>query len=477
MEKLITVVSRKKDICIIFFLLSINSFGQNFVHPGVSHTTSELNFIKEKIKLGQQPWKDAFNNLKNSNYSKLTWTPQAIANVECGGFNNPAIGCREQCDDAIAASSHALLWYLTDNKKHAEKSIEILNNWTKIHKDNTNTNAVLQVGWAVIGFVDAAEILKYTDSGWKNTDITAFSNYLKKVYLPIIKNPEPWNPNWMFAVIQSKLAIAVFTDDKALFDESTADWKRRLVNMIYQTTDGPKPVKINPKNTDEEMDRNWYGSWSRNRFFDGFSQETCRDLGHLFLGSKAVSYSGNIIFHQGEDVFSKNKKRLTDFIEFHSGLINGDAYTNSLCGGTLNWDGSSTFPSGTIKDTHMELFYYHLGTRLGVNLPKTKKVVERSRPSDAGRWFTKWETLTWGNLPVNTLDINNYEIENDFVISPMPSQNGYFNLSHSKKFTVTDIVGKIILSGEGTIVNLEGQNNGIYFLKINNSKVFKLIIE
>ena len=98
-----------------------------FVHPGIAHSKAELDFVRQKVGAGEQPWKDAYDRMKSSKYADLSWSPKPYEKVERGAYNRPDIGSSELLDDGSAAYTHALFWSITGNQIHAEKVRQILN--------------------------------------------------------------------------------------------------------------------------------------------------------------------------------------------------------------------------------------------------------------------------------------------------------------------------------------------------------------
>jgi len=66
--------------------------GQAFRHPGIINSKEQLDFIKAKIKAEEQPWKDAFDQLKKSHFSDLNFRPEPFPRVDCGSYNKPNLG-------------------------------------------------------------------------------------------------------------------------------------------------------------------------------------------------------------------------------------------------------------------------------------------------------------------------------------------------------------------------------------------------
>ena len=80
-----------------------------FVHPGIAHTAANLDFVKEKIASGDQPWHNAFTKLQRSRHGRLTWKPDPRPHVQRGVRNNPNIGASDFINDGMAAYTHSLL--------------------------------------------------------------------------------------------------------------------------------------------------------------------------------------------------------------------------------------------------------------------------------------------------------------------------------------------------------------------------------
>ena len=385
---------------IYFLILSLASIqgvkAQTFTHPGILNTKSEFDFIQKKIKAGEQPWKNAFENLKKSKFASESYTPEPFPNVECGSYNKPNVGCNQQVEDAMAAYCNALMWVFTDEKKHADKAIEIINSWSKTYEKNTNSNARLVVSWATPWFVNAAEILKYSKSDWKTEDIAQFNSMLDK-YLPYVLDDNMPGNNWVQSSIEANFAIAVFKDDKALFDKAVERWKYRVRTYIYQKLDGEKPVG-NTFKADSDVDKVWKSKTSGTVYVDGLGMETCRDLGHLGLGFGSMMYAAETAWHQGVDLFTPEKKRLTDFMELHGSWMTGAVQVpDNICGGVVK--AKEPDPEG-IKvnvgggQNAWEIAYNHLHDRLKIELPYSLKMIENKRPDDISRWVSKGETLT-----------------------------------------------------------------------------------
>ncbi len=356
-----------------------------FKHPGILNNVTELNFIRGQIAAGAQPWKAAFDQTNRSGSASLTYTAHPLADVNCGSYSNPDIGCTDEKNDAIAAYTHALLWHFTGQAAHAQKAIEIMNAWSAVLQTHTNSNAPLQSGWVASVFPRAAEIIRYTYTGWAVSDIARFTQMLKTAYLPYIQNGSTANGNWELAMIEGIINIGIFTDDSTLFNQALVMWRNRVPAYFYLTTDGPLPVMPPGRNyTQAQLIAYWY---NQTTFVDGLSQETCRDFGHTQYGIASALNAAETALQQGVDLYNEQSRRLVAAMEFHASYLNGKAVPAWLCGGSLTLS----------KDPTWEIGYNHFHNRMGQLLPNSLALIGTIRPTGTDHHMA-WETLTHGEL-------------------------------------------------------------------------------
>lgn len=379
---------------VVLFASLVNA--QSFVHPGVMNTVSDLEFMKTKVNANQQPWKKAFDNLKSSNYGKLTYGYKAYDVVECGSYNQPNVGCNNMVEDGMAAYSMTLRWYIEGDKQYADKAIEIIQAWAIKYRNNLESNSRLVVSWATPWYVSAAEILRYTPgSGWMNTHTTIMNQMLDRFKDHIFWEGRP-NNNWMMSSVEARLAIAVFQNDRVAFNDAVDKWKLRVPTYIYQESDGTKPIN-SPEVTSGQTASIWRSSASSTSYVDGMSMETCRDMNHMKLGIVSIFNGAEIAWSQGVDLFSVHKERMKDCLEFHGNWFLGASVPNNICEGNIDWKGTQ---SGAQEA--FEIAYGHLHDRLKMDMPKTTQMINNKRPNNASRWVKKWETLCYANRPFNT---------------------------------------------------------------------------
>jgi hypothetical protein len=60
------------------------------------------------------------------------------------------------------AYNYALVWYISNDQKYADKAINILNTWSPVLHDFDYNDAKLLAAWTGHMLCNAAEILRYT---------------------------------------------------------------------------------------------------------------------------------------------------------------------------------------------------------------------------------------------------------------------------------------------------------------------------
>jgi len=362
-----------------------------FRHPGLLSSADDLSFIRGRIAAGAEPWRTAFERLGASEVARLDRRPAPRPVVDCGAYSKPDHGCSEEKADAQAAYAQALLWALGGGRQHAAKAIEVLDVWSSVLRAHTGHNAPLQSAWAASVFVRAAELVAHGDAGWSPEGERRFARLLRQVYLPAVATGSPnFNGNWELSMIEATAAAAVFLDDAPLFARAVAAWRARVPAYFYEASDGPTPRR--PPGTDRFADpgalvAHWHGQQT---FVDGLCQETCRDLGHTLYGLAAAVDTAEIAFHQGVDLYGEQRKRLTDAMELHAGLLLGQAAPPWLCGGRVQL---------ARRPSTFEIAFHHYHDRRGEALPVTARLIdEKIRPSGADHHMA-WESLTHARLP------------------------------------------------------------------------------
>ncbi|NKB71054.1 MAG: hypothetical protein GKR89_28625 [Candidatus Latescibacteria bacterium] len=342
-----------------FTVLTATLAAQPFTHPGLLHTRAQLAFMKQQVQAGQMPWKSAWNVLGGRRGSTLEFTPEPFAHVVRGPYGEPSIGDRQLSTAARAAYSHALQWVITADRAHADKAIEIVNAWSQALWTFQDNDAKLLAAWTGDDFCNAGEILRYTDSGWKEQDIAQFERMLKTVYYPLLERffPEA-NGNWDGAIINTMLSIGIFCDDRTIFDRAVEHYLR------------------GPRN----------GGITKYIYPSGQCQETTRDQNHTQMGLREFAQACRVAWNQGVDLYAAADNRLALGFEYTAKYLLGEdvpAYGPASSQGRRR-----------ISDIY-ESIYQHYHHVKGLDMPYVERAVEKAR----GR-RRAWSALTMHEGPL-----------------------------------------------------------------------------
>ena len=305
-----------------------------FSHPGMLQSKADLDFLKESVLLENEPWSSAFERLKAE--TDISTNPVACGYVSVGAYGANSIGGEEFSSAAKQAYACALIWYVTNEKEYAERAIELLNIWSQHLWGFDGNNAKLNVGLFGQYYLNAAELLRNTDSGWKQDDIVQFERMLRTVYYPTIKDffPEA-NGNWDGSMIYTMMCMGVFLDDYEMFD--------RAVERFYHGIGN--------------------GGITKYIYPGGQCQEATRDWGHVQLGLGEFAKACQVAWTQGLDLYSVADYRLAQGVEYAARFLLG--YDVPV------WGEISYRDMGKIFDIYYPI-YHHYADVKGIDLPYTR---------------------------------------------------------------------------------------------------------
>ncbi len=321
-------------MCVLAASPALNA--QPFVHPGINQQVRDLDHMKTLIRQGKQPWKQAFDSLVTAAAATPVFT--AHTHVLRGPYGKPNIGGDDLRKSANQAYSCALLWYITGDHAYAQKAINLLNSWSATLWDLDYNDAKLLAAWTGHLLCNAAEILRYTGAAWPKKEVENFSNMLMTVYYPLLRPYYPEaNGNWEGAIIHSMLAIAIFTDNRPVFNNAIKHFKYGTVN----------------------------GSLFKYIYPNGECQESPRDQGHVQLGLGEFAGAAQVAYTQGIDFFPMAENRIATGFEYTAGYVLGK---QPFCYCTL------ADRSRVLRDDY-EYVYRHYAA-MGLSLPLVKQAAD-----------------------------------------------------------------------------------------------------
>jgi len=327
-----------------------------FVHPGLLHTRADLDRMRAMVAAQTEPYFAGYTALRTHAQSSASYTMRGPF-AEIG--RNPDVRKTEIENDVNAAYQTALLWAITGTQAYADKSIQIVNGWAQTLQTVSGMDAILAAGIYGFKLVSAAEILRYTNSGWSAADATRAETMLRNVLYPVIRDFATFaNGNWSLSCVMTMMSIGVYSNDRAIFDRAV-DW--------YQN------------GTDN-------GSLSHYVINEtGQAQESGRDQSHTQLGLGYLAQSAEIAWNQGLDLYGAVNDRLLDGFEYTASynLGNDVPFVETTdTTGKYHHTAISTLERGAFRPIY-EMVYNHYKIRRGVDCPYTQEVAMMLRPEGA----------------------------------------------------------------------------------------------
>lgn len=264
-----------------------------FAHPGILHTREALSKIKQAVDEQRQPWASA--------YVLFTDDPRASYNYQVNGPyeqvsrmgskpGEASLHKKEFEDDCLAAYYNAVQWWLTGDRRHAAKAIEIIDGYATELKGIINHDRELMASLCGHLLVNAAELIRHSDAGWSEQRVAAFERMVRNVLYPVIAEFATFaNGNWDAACIKAMMTFAVFLDDRAMFNRAVEYFHKgegngRLTHYIINEA--------------------------------GQCQESGRDQAHTQFGLGCLAEACEIGFNQGLDMYSTAGNRLLAGFEY-----------------------------------------------------------------------------------------------------------------------------------------------------------------
>lgn len=283
------------------FLLAILSLllnstymsAQEFVHPGILHTPEALTRIKALVSEGNEPWKSGYEIFNKDPRASLNYKMNGPYEYVSRTGSKPGESNQHKKEfenDCLAAYYNALQWIITGKKQYAAKSIEIMNGYSGELKGIINRDKELMSPLCGFLIVNAAEIIRYTNAGWKAEEVAQFEKVVREVFYPVIENFATFaNGNWDAACIKGMMAFGVFLNDRAMFDKA--------VNYFYKG-------KGNGRLTYYVINE------------AGQCQESGRDQSHTQFGLGCLAEACEVGYNQGLDMYGAEGNRLLSGFEY-----------------------------------------------------------------------------------------------------------------------------------------------------------------
>jgi len=350
--------------------------GATFVHPGILHTREDLQRIKAGVAAGVEPCRNGFERLAAHPCSQSDYRIRGPVEI----VHRPGRGNAEMAADANAAYQNALMYCITGQEDHARKAVEILRAWSRTLKGVEGHDRQLAAGLYGFKFVCAAELMRYDYDGWRSQDTEQAERMFREALYPVIKDFATFaNGNWDAACLKTMLAIAVFCDDREMFDRAVS---------YYLHGEGNGAITHYVIND------------------AGQCQESGRDQQHTQLGLGLLAECCEIAWCQGVDLYGAADNRLLKGLEYTARYnLGGDVPFQSWVDttGKYRHKAISTEGRGRLRPI-WEMVYHHYHDRQGLPTPDIEQAVKKLRPEGAAVYA---DHVGFGTLLFARVDENN----------------------------------------------------------------------
>lgn len=394
MRKFKISVLLKLGFYCLFLSIGLEMQARKFVHPGILHTTKSIERMRAQIADKEYPAYGSFELLKSHHCSQADYQPFGPFEIisRDGEFRHTKSKMEQ---DFSAVYQNALMWVLTGEKTHAEKSLELLLGYAGTLKRIPETNdAPLLVGLEGLKIIYATEILRHTYKKMTVVQFNEISRMIRKVFLPVMENfyhRKPYtNGNWGPIVTKAYMAAAILWDNEEMYNKA--------VDFYLHANDNGTIAHYISGDT-------------------GQIQESGRDQGHSMLGIGALATVCEIAWQQGDDLYSALDNRLMKGFEYvakyNLGYNVPFAVWKDVTGKYSNWTEISNKGRGRYMPI-FEMAYNHFVIRKGMQMPYTEQVLRQIRPEGYDR-----DQPAFGSLLFNEAGTkkNYVDLVNPFVDS------------------------------------------------------------
>ncbi|MFJ8542321.1 alginate lyase family protein [Streptomyces sp. NPDC093586] len=326
---------------------------RSFTHPGLLHTAADLARTKAAVAAEESPVHDGYLALAAHSRSRATYTVRNTGQVTSWG-RGPGDHMNEAVSDSAAAYQNALMWCVTGQRAHADKARDILDAWSASLTTITGADGPLGAGLQAFKFVNAAELLRHSGyDGWAAADIARCERSFLDVWYPAVSGYTLYaNGNWDLAAIQTILAIGVFCEERALFEDA----------LRYAAAGAGNGSVRHRVVTDA-----------------GQGQESGRDQGHEQLAVGLMGDVAQVAWNQGVDLWGFDGNRILAGAEYAVRYnLGGDVpfapdldRTGKYIKTAVSQKGRGTLPPA------YEMYYAHYAGVRGLDTPHLRAAVFR----------------------------------------------------------------------------------------------------
>ena len=280
-----------------------------------------------------EPWASTFEALRRHRRSQFDYEVNVLTSNPNATIEYSLATDNFFLNDGEAAYYNALMWYITGDERHAQKSVEIFNTYNTLRR---NTSGIPLRSGRVWRIIEAAEIIAHTYDGWDPDDIQAFKDMLVfpgystttvptqainsgdfTFYWHIYQGDRVRNGNQGLFCMRTMMAMGIFLDNEIMYERALLylrGERHRPDDLAYPA--GP-PVNgrtnRSPCNFFNEFNNNGFDNtiadYGYNEviehyiFENGQSQESSRDQVHALAGVITINNMAEMAWSQGDDLY------------------------------------------------------------------------------------------------------------------------------------------------------------------------------
>ena len=340
----LSLVIKASLASIILFVLSVQTFGQ-LVHPGISHKRSDLDRMRSMVQAGVEPWAESFEILRQHRRAQHDCELDVLDQDPSFVTEYSDASDRFFINDGTTAYYNALMWYITQDERHAEKAIEIFNAYKGLRRNSTGIPLRSGRIWRII---EAAEIIAHTYDGWDPNDMQEFKDMLVfpgysattvptqaiqsdnfTFYWHVYNGDPARHGNQGLFAMRTMMAMGIFLDNEVMYQRAL----RYLQGQTHREDDLPYPSGPSINNN-EITECEFFDEFTQNGFSDaipdygfnevvsnyifenGQSQESSRDQAHAVAGVTTIQVMSEMAWNQGDNLYGHLDNRPLLGMEF-----------------------------------------------------------------------------------------------------------------------------------------------------------------
>jgi hypothetical protein len=329
--------------------VTVNVESVAFVHPGGWLSASDITRIRTAVANQTAPYYAAYLALPST--PNTGFTPSPGPEVTVGAVNN--VTYTRLQNDSKNMWLLAVQWVATGNQAYATTLCNAIDGWSATLTTIDGTDAALRAGILGGNLAQSAEICAYANPAWPNK---ARAQNMIRLFAQIgrdfAESSVP-NGNWETASANGNVAMAIFLDDRELFNRSVnyllfGQGNGRISNYVINAA--------------------------------GQVQESGRDQFHTVDGIDNIAEAAQDAWHQGLDLYGAFNNRLMAGFEYTGGYLigttpafvpNRDAWNNPLNSFFTLSNASTLATTGGL----WEMVYNHYANLQGLSTPNTAAVV------------------------------------------------------------------------------------------------------